>query len=61
MTNETRKKLLDAWQFCDDEDKSNEYMIQHMQDYAGVSFDTVMKFIKNTTIEERMNHVSNNK
>lgn len=45
MKNETRNKLIDAWQYCDDKDKSTEFMIQYMQDYAGVDLDTVIKFI----------------
>ena len=30
----TKNKLLAAWQYCDDEDKSTEFMIQFMMDNA---------------------------
>jgi len=56
MNEKTRAKLLTAWQYCDQEDKSTEYMIQYMQDYAGVGLDTVIDFIQNTTDQERQNH-----
>ncbi len=42
----TEEKLREAETICDDEDRSTEYMIQFMQDYANVSFDCVMKYIR---------------
>ena len=38
-------KLLEAKQFCDDNDKSTEFMLQYMQDYAGVDLDCVLDFL----------------
>lgn len=46
MKTETKNKLLEAWAYCDKEDKSTGFMIQYMQDFAGVSFDCVINFIQ---------------
>lgn len=40
------KMLNDAWQYCDENDKSTEYMLQYMQDYAGVDLDEVLVFLQ---------------
>jgi len=50
----TRNRLLAAWQYCDDEDKSTEFMLQFMQDNAGVDLDCVLNFLQNTTDKERI-------
>lgn len=50
----TKKHLLcEAWLYCDENDKSTEFMLQYMQDVANVSLDYVIKFIENTTVDER--------
>ena len=49
----TRNKLLAAWQYCDDEDKSTEFIIQFMMDNAKVDMDCVVNFLKKTTDKER--------
>jgi hypothetical protein len=41
----TKQKLHEAKQFADDNDKSTEWMIEYMQDYANVSFDCVMDYL----------------
>lgn len=46
MKAETKAKLLEAWQYCDDNDKSTEFMLQYMQDVAGVDLDCVINFIQ---------------
>lgn len=43
----TKKKLQEAQQYCDDNDKSTEFMLQYMQDYAKVNLDCVLKFLQN--------------
>ncbi len=53
MKQATKDKLFEAWAYCDEHDKSTEYMLQYMQDYANVSHDTVMNFLMKTTEEER--------
>ena len=54
MRSETKRKLLTAWQYCDDHDKSTEFMLQYMQDVAGVALDCVISFMQKTTDEQRM-------
>jgi len=53
----TRNKLLEAWQFCDDNDKSTAFMIEYMQDVAGVDFDCVMNFINKTSAKDRREYL----
>jgi len=54
MKPETKQKLLTAWQYCDYEDKSTEYMLAYMQDFASVDLDCVINFIQKTTNKERL-------
>ena len=54
MTHETvENKLFEAWSYCDDEDKSTEFMLQYMQDVADVDLDYVIAFMQKTTFEQR--------
>jgi len=46
MKSETIAKLHGAMEICDEEDRSTEYMLQYMQDYANVSLDCVINFLK---------------
>ena len=55
----TKNKLLAAWQYCDGEDKSTEFMIQFMMDNAKVDMDCVVNFIEKTTDEERVEWLKN--
>jgi hypothetical protein len=57
MKAETKIKLLTAWQWCDDEDKSTEFMLQYMQDAAGVNLDCVVSFLEKTTDAERLKFI----
>ena len=57
MKAETKRKLLEAWQYCDDEDKSTEFMLEYMQDFAEVGLDCVMNFIKKTTDKDRQDYI----
>ena len=45
MRSVTKTKLKEAMDICDQEDRSTEYMIQYMQDYAKVSHDCVMNYL----------------
>ncbi|WP_294377719.1 hypothetical protein [uncultured Clostridium sp.] len=47
MKEKTKKLLKEAQEICDREDRSTEYMIQFMQDYANVSFDCVINYLQN--------------
>jgi hypothetical protein len=53
MNQETEEKLLSAWAYCDAEDKSTNFMLQYMQDVAGVDLSCVLKFIHKTFDEKR--------
>lgn len=53
LTNEQEHKLFLAWDYCDAEDKSTEFMLQYMADTAGVDYDDVVEFIFQTSEEER--------
>jgi hypothetical protein len=45
MKKQTKEKLAEAKQYCDDNEKSTEFMIQYMQDFAGVDHDAVMAYL----------------
>jgi len=49
----TREMLLEAWAYCDEEDKSTEFMFSYMADMAGVDYDDAVEFVVMTTEEER--------
>jgi hypothetical protein len=57
MKAETKNKLLESWQYCDDNDKSTEFMLEYMQDMANVDLDCVINFIQKTTNEERQAYI----
>jgi hypothetical protein len=45
MKPETRAKLQEAKDWCDENDKSTEFMIQYMQDTCRVDYDCVIRFL----------------
>lgn len=45
MKPQTKQRLTEAFQYCIDNDKSTEFMLQYMQDTANVSLDCVTSFI----------------
>ena len=45
MKKQTKAKLLEAYEICDNEDRSTEYMIQFMMDFANVDHDCVMSYL----------------
>jgi hypothetical protein len=45
MKTKTKQLLKEAWMYCDEEDKSTEFMLEYMQDYANVDLDCVINFI----------------
>ncbi len=50
MKEETKALLIEAQEYCDENDKSTEFMIQYMQDVAEVDFDCVMGFLEKQAI-----------
>lgn len=59
-TAEQVARLIEAMNYCDENDKSTMHMIQLMQDHAGVSHDKVMSFLRedsrNETHQETMSY-----
>lgn len=53
MNEKTKELLFTAWAFCDQEDKSTEFMLQYMADVANVEYDEAVDFVVNTTEQER--------
>lgn len=51
MKESTKRKLAEAQSFCDDNDKSTEFMIEYMKDYAGVNHECVITYLKTYTKE----------
>lgn len=51
MKSQTKQRLKEAMDYCNDNDKSTEFMIQYMQDYGKVSFETVIDFLESETDE----------
>lgn len=45
ITGEQRKLLIEARDYCNEYDKSDEFMMQYMQDFAGVNLDQVVTFL----------------
>jgi hypothetical protein len=42
----TKSRLEEAEKYCDDNDKSTEYMLQYMMDTVGVDLGCVMSFLR---------------
>lgn len=53
MKAKTKDMLFTAWAYCDEHDKSTEFMFQYMSDFAGVDYDDVVDFVINTSEEDR--------
>lgn len=45
MKAKTKMLLEEAQKYCDENDKSTEFMLQYMQDFAGVDLDCVVNFL----------------
>ncbi len=50
--------LIDAWDYCDTNDKSTEFMLQYMQDMGKVDLDTVLWFLKESPDEMNYEQVN---
>ena len=46
ISEQTRILLDEAYDYCDQNDMSTELMLQYLQDFAQVDFDTVMQYLK---------------
>lgn len=45
ITEKQKQKLHSAWDWCNKEDKSTEFMICYMQDYAECTHNQVIEFL----------------
>lgn len=52
MKASTKDKLHEAWAYCDEQDKSAEFMLQYMSDVSGVEYARVVDFVVDTPTEE---------
>lgn len=53
MKEATRALLKEAQDYCDENDKSTEFMLEYMQDVAHVDLDCVLAFLeKNNTAKK---------
>jgi hypothetical protein len=41
----TKETLIAAWNYCDREDKSIEFMFAYMSDVSGVDYEDVVAFV----------------
>ena len=48
LTKTSKNELLEsAYNYCNEFDKSTEYMIEFMQDFASATLDEVIEFLEN--------------
>lgn len=51
ISKETETILFNAWQYCDDKDKSTEFMLTYMADVSGLDYDEVVDWVTNPSTE----------
>lgn len=52
MKQDTKDKLRIAYDLCNKEERSTEYMLEYMQDFAGVDLDAVIQWLADNEFEE---------
>lgn len=45
MTPKTKTALITAWNWCDIQDKSTEFMFVYMSEVSGIDYDNVVEFV----------------
>lgn len=45
MTEKIKNKLKLAYEYCEANDKSSEFLLQYMQDFVGVSQDMAIRYL----------------
>jgi len=45
MTNTQKQMILQAWAWCDAEDKSTEFMLAYLSDISGVDYEEVTDYL----------------
>lgn len=57
MTKKQKELILEAWDYCDGNEKSTEFMLQYMSDVSGVDYDDVVDYIgTNQSSIDRQNY-----
>ncbi len=46
MKQKTKELLQEAYKYCNEKDKSTEFMLEYMQDFANVDLDCVLNFLQ---------------
>jgi hypothetical protein len=46
MKQKTKILLKEAQEYCDENDKSTEFMLEYMKSYAGVDLDCVLNYLQ---------------
>jgi hypothetical protein len=54
MKEQTKKLLESAYQYCEERDKSTEFLIEYLQDVANVDLDCVLHFLTNKTKDKKL-------
>lgn len=52
MVGKQKESILDAWDWCDDRDKSTNFMLQYMMDVSGLSYDEVVDYVVSDRAEK---------
>lgn len=45
MTETQKQQILIAWDYCEEQDKSTEFMLQYISDVSGVCYDEVVSYV----------------
>jgi len=54
ITKAQKVAIFEAWNYCDEEDKSTEFMFQYMSDVSKVDYDDIVDYIcTDESTEER--------
>lgn len=52
MTKEQKEIILDAWAWCDEHDKSTEFMLQYLSDTSSVNYDEIVDYVASDESEK---------
>lgn len=45
MTESQKQSILDGWAWCDEEDKSTEFMLQYLSDISGLDYEEIVEYV----------------
>ena len=52
MTKQQKQIILQAWDYCDDKDKSTEFMLAYMADMAKLDYEVIVDYITSPQAEK---------